>query len=175
VHGNFLPPNTPPPPLRTASDNDWTPYTSRTQFETADLLYRRTQMSAKQVDALMDIWAATLIEANPDNPKRQIPPFRSARHLYDVIDNTPLAGMKWSKFYVKYAGNQPSSNRPPWMDQTFDVWFRDPLACLRNMLANPDFKDSFDYGPYREYSVESDERQYQDFMSGDWASFHAVS
>lgn len=132
-------------------------------------------MSAKQIDSLMDIWAATLIETNSDNLTQHIPPFTSAKHLYDTIDSTPLAGTKWSKFYIKYSGGQLSQHRPSWMDQSFDVWFRDPLICLHGMLASPGFKDMFDYGPYQEYSIESDERRYQDFMSGDWAWLHAVS
>ena len=175
AYGNLLPPDAPPPPLRTASNDDWTPYTNRTQFETADLLYRRTEMSAKQIDALMDIWAATLIEVDPENPERKMPPFTGAKHLYDVIDNTPLAGTKWSKFSVKYSGDRQSSDRPPWMDQMFDVWFRDPLTCIRTMLKNPDFKDSFDYRPYQEHCLDNNERRYQDFMSGDWVWIHAVS
>lgn len=174
AQGNFLPPNAQPEPLHTASDNDWTPYANRNQFETADILYRRAEMSAGQIDALMDIWAATLIESNPDNPQRKMPPFAGAKHLYDVIDNTPLAGTKWSKLSVEYSGNQPSSGRLPWMDQSFDVWFRDPLACIHDILANQDFKESFDYVPYRESQVDNDERRYQDFMSGDWAWLHAV-
>ena len=78
-------------------------------------------MSAKQIDALMDIWAATLLESNPDNPQRTMPPFASVKHLYDVIDDTPLAGRKWSKLLVKYSGTQPPSDQLSWMDQMFDV------------------------------------------------------
>ncbi|KAF8431063.1 hypothetical protein L210DRAFT_3614552 [Boletus edulis BED1] len=172
AQGHSLPPNAQPPPLHTASDDDWTPYADRTQFEAADLLYRRAEMSARQIDALMDIWAATLLESDLQR-KTRMPPFANAKHLYDTIDNTPLAGTKWSTFSIKYSGNQPSPNRLPWMDQTFNVWFRDPLVCLHNMLANPDFKDSFDYAPYQEHCVDNNERQYQDFMSGDWAWLHA--
>lgn len=43
------------------------------------------------------------------------------------------------------------------------------------MLANPDFKESFDYTPYQEFQVDNDERQYKDFMSGDWVWLHTVS
>ncbi|KAI9566660.1 hypothetical protein HD554DRAFT_2040198 [Boletus coccyginus] len=51
----------------------------------------------------MDIWAATLLESDPNNPQHKIPLFRNAKHLYDVIDNTPLAGTKWSKLSIKYS------------------------------------------------------------------------
>lgn len=114
-------------------------------------------MSAKQIDALMDIWAATLLESNPDNPQRTMPPFASVKHLYDVIDDTPLAGRKWSKLLVKYSGTQPPSDQLSWMDQMFDVWFRDPLACIHNILENPDFKQSFDYVPYWEFQADNNE------------------
>ncbi|KAG2345489.1 hypothetical protein BDR05DRAFT_998119 [Suillus weaverae] len=37
------------------------------------------------------------------------------------------------------------------------------------MLANPDYATEMDYRPYREFSTDNDECQWQDFMSGDWA------
>jgi len=42
------------------------------------------------------------------------------------------------------------------------------------MLANPDYATKMDYLPYCEYSTNNDERQWQDFMSGDWAWNQAV-
>lgn len=42
------------------------------------------------------------------------------------------------------------------------------------MLANPDYAKEFDYRPYREFSTDDDERQWKDFMSGDWAWDQAV-
>ena len=114
-------------------------------------------MSAKQIDALMDIWAATLLESNPDNPQCMMPPFASVKHLYDVINDTPLAGIKWSKLLVKYSGTQPPLDWLPWMDQMFNVWFHDPLACIHNILENLDFKQSFNYVPYQEFQADNNE------------------
>ncbi|KAG1730440.1 hypothetical protein EDB19DRAFT_2011343 [Suillus lakei] len=37
------------------------------------------------------------------------------------------------------------------------------------MLANPDYVEEFDYRPYHEFLTDSDEHQWRDFMSGDWA------
>ncbi|KIJ06930.1 hypothetical protein PAXINDRAFT_91248, partial [Paxillus involutus ATCC 200175] len=58
---------------------------------------------------------------------------------------------------------------PQWMNDTFDVWYRDPHEVVKNMLANADYKDEMDYAPFREFSSEGDEQQWQDFMSGSWA------
>ncbi|KAH7905578.1 hypothetical protein BJ138DRAFT_1118343 [Hygrophoropsis aurantiaca] len=161
--GDFLPIDTPPLPLTDKSPDDWTPYRNRVEFETAEFLYTQNQMAAGQIDKLLDLWAATLIKHG------EAPPFADHRDLYSTIDNTPLGDVKWQNFSINYTGEKPEQNMPPWMLQNFDVWYRDPREVIRNMLASPDYANEMDYRPFREYSTTSDERQYQDFMSGDWA------
>ena len=61
--GVDLPLNTPPPPRHKDHDSDdWTPYEDRIEFETAQFLYCRTQMSASNIDTLLDLWASTLLK-----------------------------------------------------------------------------------------------------------------
>ncbi|KAG2035411.1 hypothetical protein BDR03DRAFT_934906 [Suillus americanus] len=55
------------------------------------------------------------------------------------------------------------------MDQSHDVWYRDPHEVIQGMLGNPDYEKEMDYRPFREFSADGDKRQWQDFMSGDWA------
>ena len=40
------------------------------------------------------------------------------------------------------------------MTEDHEVWFRDPITLLENLLSNPDFKDEFDYTPYQEYKED---------------------
>ncbi|OBZ74460.1 hypothetical protein A0H81_05119 [Grifola frondosa] len=160
-NGNYLPPGTPPTPPPTPSADDWTPYRSRIEFETADLLYRCTQMPAKNIDALMDLWEATLLKHQDHAP------FVSHKDLYDTIDSTRLGDVKWDSFELSYADELPERDVPKWMTSKYDIWFRDPRAVVQNMLANPDFNGEIEFGPVREY-VDG-ERRLKDFMSGDWA------
>ena len=60
------------------------------------------------------------------------------------------------------------------MNQTYDVWYRDPCAVIKNIFSNVDFDGEIDYVPYRDF-LEDDSRRYKDFMSGDWAWEQAVS
>ena len=46
-------------------------------------------------------------------------------------------------------------------------------SAFPNMLQNPDFANSFDYAPLREYD-ENGNCRYKNFMSGDWAWKQAV-
>ncbi|KAG1747268.1 uncharacterized protein EDB91DRAFT_1235985 [Suillus paluster] len=140
-----------PPPSK--SPDDWTPYRDRVEFETAKFLYTCNQMSAGDINVLLDLWAATLLKHNDK------PPFADCRDLHKTIDSTlgPVHGEK------------PEHNVPLWMGQSHDIWYRDPHEVIWNMLANPDYATEMDYQPYHEFSTDSNECQWQDFMSSDWA------
>jgi hypothetical protein len=167
-HGNYLPADAPPQQTRHAhaNPNDWTPYRDRVEFETAQFLYCQAQMSAGNINTLLDLWAATLVKH--DEP----PPFANAADLYETIDSTPLGDIPWQSFSVTYDGDAPDP-APQWMSTEYEVWFRDPRLVVRNMVDNPDYKDGFDTTPIRVFDI-GDYRQYQNFMSGDWAWNEAV-
>ncbi|KAG2083637.1 hypothetical protein BD769DRAFT_1633119 [Suillus cothurnatus] len=144
-------------------NDDWTPFRNRSEFETAKFLYKQNQMPAGQIDRLLDLWASTLAKHNDE------PPFADHRDLYNVIDSSPFGDVPWQHFTVAYDGERLADEDRPWMDDQYEVWFRDPREVVRNMLANPTYANEIDYRPYREYSTEGDKRQWKDFMSGDWA------
>ena len=167
--GNEIPPDSPPPSRDSdRGPNDWSPYQSRVEFELADFLYRRSQMSASNIDTLLNLWGASAATHG------QPPPFQNHEELYKTIDSTPLGDVEWECFSMRHNGEKPEGTVPSWMEADYDVWFRDPRKLLHNLISNPDFKDEFDYAPFQER--DSDEtRRYQDFMSGNWAWRHAVS
>jgi hypothetical protein len=163
-----LPADTPPQARHTDADpNDWTPYRDRIEFETAQFLYCKEQMSAGNINTLLDLWAATLLKHD------ESPPFANAADMYETIDSTPLGDVPWQSFSVTYNGDAPGSSPPQWMYTEYEVWFRDPRFVVRNMVDNPDYKDGFDMTPIRLFDIK-DHRQYENFMSGDWAWDEAV-
>ena len=141
---------------------DWTPYTTRIEFETAELLYVRNQMSAGDIDHLLKLWAASLAEHGAE------PPFSSHKDLYNTIDSTPLGDVMWESFSIRYNGELPTGAVPEWMSAEFAVWYRDARAVVHRLLSNPDFDGEFDYAPLQEYDNKGRHR-FQDFMSGNWA------
>ncbi|KAH7918492.1 hypothetical protein BV22DRAFT_1186404 [Leucogyrophana mollusca] len=142
--------------------DDWYPYRNKIEFETAEFLFKRSHMSSAKVDAILDMWAATLTKHNDS------PPFADHHDLHKVIDSTPLGGVVWESFVGRYEGERPDGDAPPWMSDVYEVWYRDPHKVVRNLLANPDFKDETEYIPFREYDAANDKPQWKDFMSGDW-------
>ncbi|EIW78819.1 hypothetical protein CONPUDRAFT_60102, partial [Coniophora puteana RWD-64-598 SS2] len=159
--GQFVDDDVPPFPLPPRALNDWAPFRNRVEFETADFLYRRSQAPAGEIDELMDLWGATLQEYGAH------PPFANHTDLYKTIDAIKAGEVPWESFCMSYKGPMPARDIPPWMTSKYDVWFRDPHTVVKNMLANPDFKDSMVYSPYRDFDT-SGSRQWEDMFSGDW-------
>ncbi|EIW82031.1 hypothetical protein CONPUDRAFT_152917 [Coniophora puteana RWD-64-598 SS2] len=110
----------------------------------------------------MDLWGV-LLTKHHDHP-----PFANHTDMYKTIDTIRAGEVPWESFMMSYKGPRPAHDVPPWMDQTYDVWFCDPQTIIKNMLGNPDFKDSMDYTPYREFDVLGS-RRWEDMFSGDWA------
>ncbi|EIW78271.1 hypothetical protein CONPUDRAFT_38191, partial [Coniophora puteana RWD-64-598 SS2] len=160
--GDLLPPDAPPFPLPPRAADDWFPFRNRIEFETADFLYRRAQAPAGEIDTIMDLWAATLRKHN------DIPPFADHEDMYSTIDTIQAGDIPWQSFAMSYKGAKPTRNIPPWMEDTYDVWFRDPHVVVKNMLANPDLQGGMDYSPYRDFDI-SGTRQWEHMFSGDWA------
>jgi Plavaka transposase len=166
-HGQFLNDGEPPPPPEPQDTTDWTPFISRTQFETAEFLFKRAKVLGGNIDELMTLWAADVA------PSEREPPFYNHADLYSAIDAIPVGGVPWQSFGVSYTGLRPENDAPLWMEQTYEVHFRDPRKLFLNMLANPTFAEDFDYTPMRIFDINGS-RRYEHFMSGDWAWKQAV-
>ena len=164
--GNFLPEGTPPSSAEGRALGDWAPFNSRDEFELADLLFTRTEMSRGQVDELMQIWAArTALEGGTA-------PFADSKDLHDAIDAIEEGDTPWYSFKVRYDGPCPTGKVPGWMDDSHQVFYRDPSQVVRMLLGNHKFDGNFDYVPYHEY--ENDEQKWGDFMSGSFCWKQAV-
>ncbi|KAG2344783.1 hypothetical protein BDR05DRAFT_855483, partial [Suillus weaverae] len=97
--GDFIHPDAPPPPYTSRAPNDWTPYHNQLEFETAEFLYTKVQMSGGDIDKLMHLWGGTLAKHD------DTPPFADRRDLYLTIDNTPVGDVPWKSFSMKYNAN----------------------------------------------------------------------
>ncbi|KAJ7213376.1 hypothetical protein GGX14DRAFT_534177 [Mycena pura] len=157
--GNFLDPDAPPPPKAFPPADDFSPYRSLNQFRMADFLYRKVQMSAGEIDELMEI-----MDGDGNTPS-----FAGHEDLYATIDATEQGHVAWQAFEVAYDGpDLDVPNAPAWKRKTYTVYFRDPHDVLRQQLTNPDFKNELDLTPQQVYD-ENGDREYKNFMSGQWA------
>ncbi|KAJ7144655.1 hypothetical protein C8R44DRAFT_916737 [Mycena epipterygia] len=72
--------------------DDWSPYEDSVQFNIADFLFRKVQMSSKNIDYLLEQWALSLAK------HEDLGPFQNYQHLYETIDATKLGDAPWQHF-----------------------------------------------------------------------------
>lgn len=164
--GYLLPEGTLPPQVEGRVRGDLSPFNSRDEFELADLLFSRTEMSRAQIDELMQIWAARAALEGGTTP------FTGSKDLHDTIDAIEEGDTPWYSFRVGYNGDRPLGEVPSWMDDSYQVPYRDPRQVVQTLLSNHKFNEDFDYVPYREF--ENDERKWGNFMSGNFCWKQAV-
>ncbi|KAF8799694.1 hypothetical protein BYT27DRAFT_7227703 [Phlegmacium glaucopus] len=164
--GRFLPDGTPPLPRSSAGPDNWDLFDDEVQFLTGDFLYRQEEMSAGNIDTLLDLWALSMAK-NDD-----LGPFTSYEHMYATIDNINQGDAPWKSFTMSYAG-ELGPNAPSWQLEDYEVWFRDPDVVIRNMLNNPDFAGQFDYAPCIDLD-KAGQRRWNEFMSGNFSWRHAT-
>jgi Plavaka transposase len=165
-NGNFLPPDTPPLPRTAAPLGDWSPFNSEVQFELADLLYRRAELSTTNVEDLLELWARSLsVSGTPA-------PFRSCREMHTFIDSSMLGDSPWQCLVSSPDG--VDEHAPGWKRMSYEVWYRNPDAVVSAMLDNPDFDGRFDLRPYIDLGADG-RRRWSNVMSGNIAWRHCVS
>ncbi|KAJ6631895.1 hypothetical protein B0H10DRAFT_2172192 [Mycena sp. CBHHK59/15] len=136
----FLPDGTPPPPRTRAPTDDWSPYKDSVQFNVADFLFRKVQMSSKNIDYLLELWALSLMK------HEDLGPFQSYEDLYKTIDATKLGDAPWQCFQTEPLA--VGDDALAWAHQSYEIWYRDPDVVIANMLDDPDFDGAFNTAPY---------------------------
>ncbi|KAG2043609.1 hypothetical protein BDR03DRAFT_978052 [Suillus americanus] len=162
AQGNPLPPGTAPPPRHTAND-DWSPFTNQGNFLLADFLFRKVEMSGSDIDFLMELWAFKMQQLG----EAASSPFISHKDIYTTIDSIRQGDVPWECLSVDLGDTIPD-DAPSWAEHSYQVWYCNPDAVIKNMLDNPDFHQQFNYAPH----VSKDQRgqrKWQNFMAGNYA------
>lgn len=149
-----------------ALHGDWSPFVSEVQFELADLLYRRAELSTTNVEDLLELWARSLSLSGAPAP------FRSCREMHAVIDSSILGDIPWE--CLSRLPDGVDEHTPDWKRMSYEVWYCNPDAVVSAMLDNPDFNGQFDLCPYIDLSADG-RRRWSNVMSGNIAWRHCVS
>ncbi|KAF8499406.1 hypothetical protein JB92DRAFT_3099295 [Gautieria morchelliformis] len=89
--------------------------------------------------------------------ERMGPSYKDNRTLLQKIEKLPQ-GPTWKCRTITVKGDFLDENGDP-MEEELDIWCRDPVECVRELLGNPDFRDAMKYVPERLFSDESEEEE----------------
>ena len=82
----------------------------------------------------------------------------------DQLPNTT----QWIYDKVTVTGDAVDEDGKP-ISEDLDLWRRDPVECIQELIGNPMFRDALAYGPERVYSDEEMVKRIVDEMwTADW-------
>jgi len=93
--------------------------------------------------------------------------FKSKHTFMKAIDSLPQSA-EWSLKMVEVEGDILGTDGKP-LTEEVELWMRNPLDCIRELLANPNFADAISYEPQKVFDDEAGrERRFDEMWTGDW-------
>jgi hypothetical protein len=94
------------------------------------------------------------------------PAFHNSRSLLQHIDLLP-EGAKWYCTPFELEGDELDAENKP-RKETVELWHRDPVECVRELLGNPSFTNQ-GYAAVRMFKNEDyTNREYSEMWTADW-------
>ncbi|KAJ7082673.1 hypothetical protein B0H15DRAFT_785594 [Mycena belliarum] len=101
----------------------------------------------------------TLIFLRNQIRDRANPSFENKNIFFDKVDGLP-GGVKWHCKQLNTKGDLPDLDKDPtgvtMRREHNELWWRDPVECVRELLGNPTFRDAMRYAPEKLYSDQSE-------------------
>ncbi|KAF7364493.1 hypothetical protein MVEN_00317700 [Mycena venus] len=95
--------------------------------------------------------------------------FHNNRSFLSKVDQLPT-GPDWTCKMVTAAGNRLDENNEL-MSEELELWMRNPVECIKELMSNPAFKDYMAYAPERVYSRKEggeDSRIFDEMWTAEW-------
>ena len=85
------------------------------------------------------------------------------------IDELPTQATRWTCDIVTSPGNQLTDDGEPAPPERLELWRRDPVECVKELMGNPIFKESLEYAPQKHFTdEEGNNRVFEEMWTGDW-------
>ncbi|KAI0694129.1 hypothetical protein BC835DRAFT_1415509 [Cytidiella melzeri] len=93
--------------------------------------------------------------------------FKNYGHVLQAVDQLPT-GASWTYRSVTVTGDEPGADGET-LSEELEMWFRDPMKCIRELLGNPLFRDKMIFAPEKlSEDVDGKEDVQNEMNMGDW-------
>ncbi|KAJ3547086.1 hypothetical protein NMY22_g1793 [Coprinellus aureogranulatus] len=139
------------------SKTRWGPFEDLDEFELAEWLTQN--VGQMKTDEFLKL---------PITKDRCAPSFKSNKDLLKRVDSLPTQGEGWKCDIIKIVGDKMAEGGKAMVEEV-ELWSRDPIECIRELLGNPAFKDSMRYAPEQVFEDEMGEvRVFDEMWTGEW-------
>ncbi|KAG2352463.1 hypothetical protein BDR07DRAFT_1384244 [Suillus spraguei] len=116
---------------------------NQADFLLVDFLFRKVEMSGSDIDFLKELWVFRMQQLG----EAASSPFISHKDVYTTIDSICQGDVPWECLSVDLRDTIPDDVLS-WAECSYQVWYHNPDAVIKNMLDNPDFHQQFNYAPH---------------------------
>jgi len=93
--------------------------------------------------------------------------YQTAKALLKKIERLPR-GPEWTCDVFEVKGDQLGEDGKR-ATQEIELWRRNPVECIRELIGNPLFREKLRYGPQLKFlDAEGKVRVYDEMWTGDW-------
>ncbi|KZP10902.1 hypothetical protein FIBSPDRAFT_757434 [Athelia psychrophila] len=137
-------------------DNHWAPFRDGEEWELAEWLVQETTQKARDRYLKLNI-----------TKNRTKTSYESNYLLNKKVDAIP-AGPGWTCEIVKMQGDHTELSNIPMVEE-LELWRRDPVEVIHDLIGNPAFRESMAYEPEQVYADAMGEtRIYDEMWTGEW-------
>ncbi|KAH7906731.1 Zn-finger domain-containing protein [Hygrophoropsis aurantiaca] len=135
----------------------WGPFDDEQEWELARWLIRNVGQT--QTDKFLKL---------PIIRQKAAPSYQNSRNFLKKIDALPSQGPTWHCDMIHVAGDVIDQNGGM-KTAELELWRRDPVECIKELIGNPAFKDCIAYAPERAFKDEGGtNRIYDEMWTCDW-------
>ncbi|KAF7292121.1 hypothetical protein MIND_01239100 [Mycena indigotica] len=142
-------------------EKPYTPFESLDDWDLAQWMVR-SGLSQGKIDEFLHLKAIRRLHL----------PYNTSRSFFKDIDSLP-SGPKWMCTPMEVVGDELDDHGKPQIE-VLELWHRDPLDCIRELLGNPKFEKDQTFKPMRLFrkrdssTGEGINRQYDEMWTGTW-------
>ncbi|KAJ6450933.1 hypothetical protein C8R45DRAFT_1113856 [Mycena sanguinolenta] len=95
--------------------------------------------------------------------------FHNNRSFLQKVDKLPT-GPDWTCKIITVAGNRLDEN-DELMSEEVELWMRDPVECIKELMGNPAFREHMAYAPERVYGTRegrADSHIFDEMWTAEW-------
>ncbi|KAF8883572.1 hypothetical protein BD779DRAFT_1612257 [Infundibulicybe gibba] len=139
-----------------AGQDRWAPFAGQDEWELA--MWLSKNVGQKSVDEFLKL---------PITRDRLDLSFRTNYTFLQKVDALPT-GPEWECEIITVVGDRIGEDGQK-MREDLELWYRNPIDCVKELIGNPAFKDYISYTPERVFTSHNGEDRILDEMwTGDW-------
>ncbi|KAG9022370.1 hypothetical protein FRB95_014881, partial [Tulasnella sp. JGI-2019a] len=140
-----------------AGQQPWEPFASLDEWKLAEWMMKKG-ISQQSMNELINL--SFIQSCGP-------PSFHDNHALLVKIDSLP-AGPEFQCIELEATGDQV--NNKGYSSETLELWMRDPIKCVKELMGNPEFADNMAYSPVCKWKHHEGHKHhvYDEAWTADW-------